>query len=317
LTIHISGMEKLGLPATYTPRVRDNGEVILPSVGGVFVDGLTLDELEDAIRAAYTPKYIRDTQITAQVTEYKMIGIVVLGDLFRSSVGRYEAIELRRDRASVLYAIMAAGSPRDFGGRVTLIPARAPDQPVVFDMNVSEDQARAARVGSVKDADLLIVDARPNDAVYVQGLVNHPGPVPLMRGATLSVLQALGAAGGTMLAFEPHEATLIRRKDNGDLWRVKVDLDRIKLGEDPDLALAAGDVLIVPHNAATRVEEFIARSFMLRIGTGIETTYNPWTEYYLRRDAELNDTGEGFFDSLTSQLTNQLGNLVTPTPAAP
>lgn len=316
LTISISGMEKLGLPSTYTPRVRDNGEVILPSVGGVFVDGLTLDELEDAIRAAYMPKYVTDTQVIAKVAEYKMIGVVVLGDLFRSAVGRYQAIELRKDRASVLHALMAAGSPRDFGGRVTLVPARAPDQLVVFDLNELEDQARAARIGSIREADVLIVDARENDAVYVQGLVNRPGPILLTRGATLSVLQAIGAAGGTLLAFEPHEATLMRRQESGELFRVKVDLDRIKLGQDPDLALAAGDVLILPHNAATRVEEFIARSFTLRIGTGVETTYNPWTEYYLRRDAELNNNGDGFFDSLTSQLTNQLGNLVTPTPAA-
>jgi len=320
LTIAISGLDKLGLPASCTPRVTEKGEVILPSVGAVPVDGMTLDEVEAAILAKYSPQYIKDTQVSAQIIEYKPISVMVFGDIFRSSLGGdQQSIELRRNKASVLQAMLVAGGPIDFGGRVTLIPARYPDQTVTFELGRREDLVRAARIGSIQDDDILIVDGRPNNVVYVQGLVNSPGPIPMARSATLSVLQAIGAAGGTLLAFEPREATLMRRKPDGELTRVKVDLDRIKLGKTPDIALAAGDVLIVPHNVATRVEEYIARAFTLRIGTGVETTYNPWTEYYMKRSNEISGNGNGgFFSSFYSQLTNQLGQLgVVTQPQAP
>jgi len=51
----------------------------------------------------------------------------------------------------------------------------------------------------------------------------------------------------------------------------------------------------MPHNTATRIEEYIARYFQPRIGVGIDTTYNPWTLYYLQKNAEMTD--QGIFDS--------------------
>ena len=101
----------------------------------------------------------------------------------------------------------------------------------------------------------------------------------------------------------------MRRKAAGDVVRVKLNLDKIKEGKDPDILLAAGDVLVVPHNAATRLEEYINRAFQPRIGVGVETTYNPWTLYYLRKDTGQNG---GYFDSLTNLLQS---GAITPVSA--
>ena len=310
LSIKIAGLEPTGATAEAVPtyRVTEKGELNLPSVGGIVVNGMTLDQVETTIQAAYSPKYIKETQVTAQVVSYKLINVIVVGDTFRFSTSGSQIVELRRDRSSVIQAILASGGASEFGGRVTHIPAKAPGQVTIYEMNNQEHLARAARIGSVEEGDLLIVDSRANDSIYVYGLVNSPGAIPVGRAAVLSVMQAIGAAGGTRHEFEPREATLMRRRSDGSLARVKINLDRVKQGIDPDLALAAGDVLVLPHNTATRIEEYIARYFQPRIGVGIDTTYNPWTLYYLQKNAEMTD--QGIFDSIAGQIPGVLPNLI-------
>lgn len=314
--IAISGMDKLGLPPTQQARVTERGQVVLPMVGAVQVGGMTLDEAEAQIKAQYVPKFLKDTDVTTQVVEYQPIGVMVMGDVLRLSGGA-QVVELRRDKASVLQAVLQSGGAQDYGGRVTVIPAKDPEHPTEYNLNDRIDLVRAARVGSIEESDLVIVDARPNDAIYIQGLVNAPGPIPLPRHARLTILQAIAAAGGTMLAFEPREATLMRHGPEGELVSVKIDLDRVKQGKDPDMALAAGDVLILPHNASTRVEEYIAKSLQFRVGTGIETTYNPWTLYYLRQGQQTNSNL--YYDAFRTGIVQPFQNIFNTqlNPAAP
>jgi protein involved in polysaccharide export with SLBB domain len=308
LGIAISGLEKLGMPPTHQARVTERGEITLPMAGKVQVAGQTLDQVETAVKAAYVPKFMKDTDVSAQVVSYEPISVMVIGDVMRLSSSGASLVELKRNKASVLQALLAAGGAQDYTGEVTVIPARAPEAAVTYNLKNRFDLVRAARPGSIEEADLVVVNTRPNDSIFVEGLVNRPGPVPMPPSQKMSILQAIGAAGGTMLAFEPREATLMRHDAENRLVKIKVDLDRVKDGKDPDMLLAAGDILLLPHNAATRVEEYIARSLQVRIGTGIETTYNPWTLYYLRKE---NSTTGGYFSSLTNQL--QTGG-ITPLP---
>jgi len=276
-------------------------------VGAVKVAGMTLDEIEADLLARYTPKYMAETHISVQVATYKTIDVCVLGDIRTPPAavlgGQPQLVQLRRDRTSVLNAILAAGGPTEFGGLVTLIPARAPDKPQTFDLSNRADLIRAARVGTVGDSDVIIVDGRASDAVYVYGLVTNPGPVPMPRGATRSVWQVIAAAGGPLLAFEPKEATLVRRKPDGEVTRVKIDLERLREGKALDIALAAGDVLVVPHTSGTRFEEFLAKTF--RFGFGVDATYYPWIEYNLRKDRETYDSGQGFYSVFGQSLLQQ------------
>ena len=78
---------------------------------------------------------IAETQVTvtAEVKVYGPISVTVFGDIYRASNSHYEQVELRHDRASILQAVQAAGGFQVFGGRVTLIPAKNPGQPVLYD----------------------------------------------------------------------------------------------------------------------------------------------------------------------------------------
>lgn len=300
LTVNVAGLDAVGLPGSYTLRVNEQGQIGLPSVGQVPVAGMILDEVEKAIQSAYVLRFIQETQVAVEIATYRSIDLIVLGEVRTPA-----PVELRRDRSSILQALLAAGGPTEFAdGRVTWIPSRAPDQTVSLDLSKRADLIRAAKIGMLQDSDVLLVERRSADAVYVAGLVNIPGPVPMPTGSTMSVMQAIGAAGGTLLEYCPNEATLMRRMPNGELVRVKLELNRIKIGEDPDLKLAAGDMLIVPHNTSTRIEEFLAKAFIFRFG--LDATFNPWTHYYLKKDREVRQSlsgGDGFYATFGRQLS--------------
>jgi protein involved in polysaccharide export with SLBB domain len=309
VNVTISAAEGAPAPAQ-TVQIDENGEMPLPAVGMLKVGGMTLSEAEEAVKKACAAQYAKPPLVTVSVNTYRSIDVIVLGEI------RLPApVSLRRDRTSVLQAILAAGGPTpDASGQVTLIPARNPDQTLELNLNRREDIIRAAQIGALQDSDVLIVERRNADAVYVEGLVNTPGHVPLPKGATMSALQAIAASGGTLLAFDPREATLIRRKPTGDLIRVKLELHKILAGEQPDVALAAGDIVLVPHNFDTRLEEFLAKTSAFR--WGVDTVYNPWSDFYFRQSIKATRASNGGNDafSVIGQLQTVAPPPITPVP---
>lgn len=310
LEVTIGGLEAVGMPGTYRVRIDSRGQVQLPTVGEIKIAGMTLDEVENTLESAYSPKYIKDARVHVSIAEsatgeqrYQPVHSIVMGEVLKPAT-----VEMRRDHSSILQAILSAGGPTEFAnGLVLVIPSRDPNSAFTLDLNKREDIVRAARPGSVRTSDVVIVQRRSNDFVYLTGLVTTPGPIPITPNGRMTVLQAIAAGGGTLIEFQPREATLRRTQPNGEVIRVKLDLRRILNGEDPDISLAPGDVVSVPHTDETRFEEFIARTFVFRFGA--DTVFNPWTHYYFKKDREIRerqlDASGGFFNTFGMNLLSQ------------
>lgn len=312
VTVTIGGLESVGLPDAHTVRINEQGEIDLPTIGALRVEGDTLDKMQRRIESAYSPKYIRQTQVRVEMVTYRPTEVLVVGEVRTPT-----AVELRRDRSSIMAAILAAGGPSDnASGLVTVLPAYSVEQSYTVDLSRRENLARASRSGTLNAGDVVIMEQRANDRVFVEGLVNTPGPVEMPRGSQLSVIQAIAAAGGTLTVYQPKNATLLRRQDSGELIRVRLCLQDILAGTEPDLALAPGDVVLVPHGSDTRFEEFLARTFVFR--WGMDTVFNPWTHYYFKRDIQARKDENGddsAFAFFGRQLTAQnLAPLLTPAP---
>lgn len=321
--IQISGLEAIGMEGIHRVRVNQNGEARLPTVGEIQVAGLTMEELEEKVRNVYVPKYIQETQISARIAEselgeklYHTVNVTVMG-----AVATPSTVQLRRDSSSILQAVMSAGGPSEFAsGRITWIPASNPSAAKQFDLCNRSELVHAAKIGRLSPSDVIIVERRTNNFVYVQGLVNTPGPIPLGPSGDLTAMQAIASGGGSLLAFTPKEATLYRTRDDGEIMRVRLDLQRMRAGKDPDIVLQPGDILSVPHTFETRMEEFLAKAFIFRFG--MDTTFNPWTHYYFQKDFEIQQErggNEGFFGTFgRSLITQDLTPLWTsPSSSAP
>ncbi len=275
-------------------RVNRDGDVELPMVGKVKVAGLALEDVERTIQQAYAPKIFREALIHVEVmapdnTEVLVVGAVTAPGLIR----------LRRTERNLLYAIVGAGGVSNIAsGKVTLKRVRRPGEEVTLTLT-EPDQLRASlTLPPLERGDIVTVHAATPNAIFVGGLVAAPRPQVYPQGVTMTVLQALAASGGLRVDVTPREATLIRRMPDGRDVHVRLNLDRLTTGRDPNIELAAGDILWVPDTLETRCQDWFNRNIFFRAGVGLtaNVNYNVEGLDYLNnnaRQAQNGGTGGG------------------------
>jgi protein involved in polysaccharide export with SLBB domain len=210
-------------------------------------------------------------------------------DVFvNGAVGAPGLVPLRRTECDLLHAIVGAAGVSDIAsGQVTLRRLRYPGEENTLDLSGPDGLRAALALDPLESGDVVTVEAAEPNSVYVGGLVNAPSPQLYPPGVQVTFLQAIAAAGGLRTDIFPREGTLIRRMPNGTDLHVKLDLDRLKTGQDPNFMLAAGDILWVPDTLATRVQDFINQNFFFRAGVSANVTYNvSGIEFLNRQDMQ-------------------------------
>jgi polysaccharide biosynthesis/export protein len=96
----------------------------------------------------------------------------------------------------------------------------------------------------VEPGDIIVVPGGGN--VMVTGWVQRGGFFAV--GSGLTVLGAVGSAGGAMYAADGTSATLIRSDATGNKVSIPINLDKIATGEAPDIPVRANDVIDVPYS---------------------------------------------------------------------
>jgi len=115
----------------------------------------------------------------------------------------------------------------------------------------------------MRPGDVLVVPGGGN--VMVIGWVQTPGYFQV--GSGLTVLGAIGAAGGPMYAADTKGITLIRSNRDGTKNSIPIDLDKISTGEASDLPVKANDVIDVPYSNV-RIGPYVFYSILSRMGIG-------------------------------------------------
>jgi protein involved in polysaccharide export with SLBB domain len=113
----------------------------------------------------------------------------------------------------------------------------------------------------VRPGDVIIVPAVGE--VLVQGWVGTPGAYHITPGMT--ALAAVTAAGGQQ--FSSH-ATVLRAGPNGDKIDISVNLSKVEKGEEPDIPVQSGDVVIVNKSAVGAIP-YSFYFLMSHFGTGL------------------------------------------------
>ncbi len=291
-------------------RVDRKGRVNLPLVGKVKLSNLEIEDAEDAIQKAYVPDFYKEDIVHIDVVSTKTTKVMVAG-----AVNVPGLVQLRSTQRNILYAIVRAGGVSPVGlGLVTLRRIKNPSATVTLDLTNPQDMQKALTLPPLDNGDIVMVHAAKPNTIFVGGLVNAPRTQTYPQGTNVTVMQALAASGGLRTDITPTEATLIRRLPTGKDAHVKLDLKAIKTGRAPDIQLAAGDILWVPHTAQTRVQDFINHNFFFRVG--VAATYElDGTEDYLHHDVGYggNQTLQDTFDPFGSLLRSRaIRNLAIP-----
>jgi polysaccharide export outer membrane protein len=98
----------------------------------------------------------------------------------------------------------------------------------------------------VRPGDVLFIPAA--GSVSVQGWVDKPGLFPITPGMT--ALGSVAAAGGALFTSS---ATLVRGRADGGRQLIALNLSKIKGGQEPDVPVQGGDVIIVERSVAGAV----------------------------------------------------------------
>jgi SLBB domain-containing protein len=113
----------------------------------------------------------------------------------------------------------------------------------------------------MRPGDVLVVPGGGD--VMVVGWVHQPGRFQV--GSGLTVLGAIGAAGGPMYAAKTKSIVLIRTGKHGGKITIPINMDQITHGQAVDPPVQANDVIDVPYSGL-RIGPYIFYSILTRVG---------------------------------------------------
>lgn len=180
--------------------VETDGTFTFPLVGRVKAGGLTLREIEQALKRRLADGFFRNPQVSAAIEQYRSQRIFIVGEVRQP--GTYPLT----GEMTLIEALARAGSmtataggeavivrqPAGAASAKPLLPDVAPDAEVT---RVDIKELQGGLAGSnvmLRDGDTIFLPRA--EPVYVFGHVKNPGAYPIQKDTT--VLQALSLAGG-------------------------------------------------------------------------------------------------------------------------
>jgi polysaccharide biosynthesis/export protein len=211
--------------------VEADGTFTFPLIGRVKAGGLTLREVEHALRQRLADGFFRNPQVSVAIEQYRSQRIFIVGEVRQP--GTYP---LTGD-ITLIEALARAGSTTATAGGEALIvrePANArTDKPLLpsqaSDSDVKRVDIKELQTGSagtnvvLRDGDTIFVPRA--ESVYVFGQVKNPGAYVIQKDTT--VLQALSLAGGVT--------------ERGSTTRIKVV--RLFAGEKVESKIKLNDIV--------------------------------------------------------------------------
>lgn len=221
-------------------RVSNAGDLYLPLIDYVHVDGLTQEEAQALIEKRYEDGgFVRNPHVTIFVDDAASQGVTVLGEVAKPGI--YPDIADHK-----LYELISeAGGFTPAASRKIAILRQNQKEPIRVDLprNLADDTSSNVEINP---GDTITVPRAP--IIYVVGDVGHPSGF-LVDNGTLTVLQALALAGGTNHTAKVGAARIIRKGPSG-MTEVKVEIKKMLEAKTPDMTLQADDILFVPVSGA-------------------------------------------------------------------
>jgi polysaccharide export outer membrane protein len=229
-----------------TVRVSEDGTITLPLLGAVKIDGLTKDELETKLAGLLEAKYLKKARVSVFIKEYQSKLVAVIGAVEKP--GMYELI----GRLTLLQMVSKAGGFKENASNEIFV-LREGDKGAASSIKIDLDDLL---LNGNQTLNILLL---PNDVInvpvdkpislYVFGAVRNPGKIEVKMSKKITLLQAVGNAGG--LADNARKSGIrLKRKDrwSGKETEMKVNLGDIIKGKKRDIELQEGDVIIVPES---------------------------------------------------------------------
>lgn len=224
-----------------TIQVTPSGEISVPLVGTLKVAGLSAAEVEAALAARLREKYIKNPNVTVQVTEARSHTVSITGAVRKPGV-----FQMRSPKSLLEVLSLAEGLAEDAGGTAFIVRGGEGEAVQEVRLKTLMDSPTGQTV-LIKPGDSVNVTRQ--GVVYVVGDVKKPGAFP-MRNGRHTVLNILAQSEGLLSTASADKAVILRPNAAGDRDLVPVDISKLMRGKAPDIQLQAEDVLFIPQSGA-------------------------------------------------------------------
>ena len=218
-------------------RVSNSGDVYLPLIDYVHVEGLTQEEAQTLIEKRLSDGgFVRNPHVTIFVDEFTSQGVTIIGEVGKPGI--YPDIGEHK-----LYEVVsqAGGFSQNASRKIAILRRNQPDPVrVTLPRDLADDLSSNVEI---MPGDTITVPRAP--VIYVVGDVGRPSGL-LVDNGTLTVLQALALAGGTNKTAKLGASRIIRKGPNGGVTETKVEIKKMLEAKMPDMQLQADDILFVP-----------------------------------------------------------------------
>lgn len=202
---------------TLTAQITASGQIVMPLIGAITVQGLTAIQAEAKIADALRKGgYVKSPQVTVTVQEFRSQQVAVLGYVKKSD--KYSI-----DATSTIIDILArAGGVTEEAGDVITIVKNLKGKKSIHKVNLSSfytgDLSQNIEITA---GDLILIPKM--ETYYIYGEVGKPGAYRLERNMTL--VQALSVGGGLTDRGTQKGILIKRQKGNGEIEELQADLN--------------------------------------------------------------------------------------------
>jgi polysaccharide export outer membrane protein len=254
-------------------RVDMRGNITLPLVGRLHVAGMSVEQVEAAIKERLK-SVLKEPEVSVAVADFRSHPVSVLGAVKSPGVQQIRGVKTLSEVLS-----MAGGISGDAGNTIKV--SRRKDAGALPLPVVKDDESGQYTVGEANIKNLMEaknpadnIAILPNDVitvpkgelVYIIGAVKKSGGFVLNEKESITILQAIAMADGFDRFAAKNKALILRPvKGTQDKQEIPVDLRPLLAGKMKDFALLPNDILFVPVSGS---KQAFARATEAAIGLG-------------------------------------------------
>jgi len=212
-------------------RVASNGTIVVPLLGQVNVNRLTISAITEKLTQLFAKGYIINPQVNVFVDEFRSKKVVILGNVRNPGI-----IELNGPTTFLELISKAGGFDKDAGDTAT-IKRKNNDKDTVTAINLVSlvQGGDLSQNIQINDDDTVYVSSA--GMCYVTGEVGNPGTYPCREGTTVLKMVAL-AKGFTGKAS----------KSGVSIIRIQGDKKNVIKDVSLDAPVFQNDVIVVPES---------------------------------------------------------------------
>ena len=303
ITVSIFALEAPDATTPVKRSITREGTINLPWVGNIATESCTVRDLEKRIREAYAGRYIKNPQISVEVSQFRSRSVIITGavrnpGVYAMTENRSTLIEMLAKAGGLLadaadeILIVRAASPQSADASAAptaseaasaaasetatpipppeATPATPPADPTTLTVSFKSliGQSDLRQNTRIEPGDVITVRSEQQSFFYVLGYVMRPGMYNIRSNQKIDPMRAVALAGGLTPTARAENSYVIRTTATGQQV-LPVNMIRMAHDRKEPLQLQAGDTLVVGSSFFSRLAEIV------RPSVGMGMNYSP------------------------------------------